>query len=93
MSRYPNETVARFDQQFVETPAERNTRLRENRDRRLVETLYRLIADLSGALTDEGADWSNDGLHEMRRRVANALPPPQCPDWLHQYRDAQVIKS
>lgn len=31
MSRYPNEDVARFDQQFAETEDERNGRLRQKR--------------------------------------------------------------
>lgn len=31
MSRYPDETTRRFDQQFAETPSERNERLRRKR--------------------------------------------------------------
>lgn len=93
MSRYPNEDIARFDQQFTETPDERNERLRERRDRRTIDTLHKLIADLSGGLTDEGPDWSNDGLDNLRRRVANALPPDRCPDWLARYRDPALVAS
>lgn len=33
MSRYPSESVERFDQQFRETEGERNARLREKRER------------------------------------------------------------
>jgi hypothetical protein len=31
MSRYPDESTARFDDQFAETPEERNARLRKKR--------------------------------------------------------------
>ena len=31
MSRYPNEDIARFDQQFAETESERNERQRRRR--------------------------------------------------------------
>jgi hypothetical protein len=58
-----------------------------------IETLQGLIAALSDGLTDEGADWSSDGLHNMRVRVANALPSDQCPDWLHEYRDPKMFQS
>lgn len=45
-----------------------------------------LIADLSDALADEGPAWSNGGLDDLRRRTANMLPNPMCPDWLRLYR-------
>ena len=93
MSRYPSEGVARFDQQFAESPQERNERLRYARDRRAIAALYALVADLSVCLTDEGADWSQTRLRELRRRAANALPPTQCPDWLVQFRDPPVVQS
>lgn len=54
--------------------------------------LRQLISDLSSDLTDEGANYSTEGLHEMRRRVANALGKAECPDWLHEYLDAEVIQ-
>jgi len=93
MSRYPNESVARFDSQFAESPSERNERLRANRDKRHADRLLALIADLADCLTDEGPSFSEDGLHEMRRRVANALPPSQCPEWLAPFKDAPAVQS
>lgn len=45
-----------------------------------------LIADLSDALADEGPGWSNGSVDNLRRRTANVLPPPMCPDWLLPYR-------
>lgn len=92
MSRYPSEEVARFDQQFAETPYERNERQRAKREDRSRTILRVLIADLSPALSDEGADWSIDGLIELRRRVANALEPRECPEWLRSYRDLQTVQ-
>lgn len=86
MSRYPSE-----DQQFAETPGERNERRREMVSRRTIDTLQTLIADLSAVLTDEGLDYSEDGLDRMRRRVANALPPTKCPDWLAPFRDPRIV--
>lgn len=83
----------RFNDQFRETPEERNDRLRESREKRTSATLRTLIRDLSDALTDEGGDWSTDGLINLRTRVANALPPTECPDWLKQYRDPPVVQS
>ena len=83
----------RFNDQFRETPEERNDRLRDARQKRARETLWALIADLSGGLTDEGPDWSDDGLDSLRRRVANALPPDRCPDWLAAYRDPPLVHS
>lgn len=63
------------------------------RHKQTIEAHWRLIADLSSALTDEGPDWSNDGLDSLRRRVANALPEVACPDWLSQYRDPAMKLS
>jgi len=93
MSRYPNETTARFDQQFAETSDDRNERLRKARNQRQLEALWILIADLSGCLTDEGVDYSEEGLVEMRRRAANALPPNKCPEWLEKFRDPPIVQS
>ena len=58
-----------------------------------IRTYQKLVHDLLDALTDEGGDWSVDGLHEMRCRVANALSPDICPDWLVKYRDAAMVRS
>lgn len=71
----------RFNEQFRETSDER---------KRTLEANWNLIADLSACLTDEGADWSLEGLQNMRRRVANAVPDPICPDWLREFRDPPV---
>jgi hypothetical protein len=81
------------NEQFRENPDERNERLRESRHRRTLDVLWKLIADLSDSLTDEGTDYSPEGLDAIRRRVANALPPSTCPDWLRPYRDPAVIQS
>ena len=83
----------RYNDQFRETPSERNERQREARRKRAMETLWTLIADLSAGLTDEGDDLSTEGLQAMRRRVANALPPDRCPDWLKSYRDPAMVQS
>lgn len=83
----------RFNDQFRETPDERNERLRDNRLKRTLEGYRKLIADLSDALTDEGPDWSSEGLYGLRRRVANALSPAECPDWLNEYRDPLIVQS
>lgn len=93
MSRYPSDGVARFDQQFRETPTERNERLRDGRHAQNIAILQQLIADLSDDLRDEGCDWSPDGLDALRRRVANALPLDKCPDWLNRFRDPPVVQS
>lgn len=74
-------------------PIDRNEGRREARDQRSIAGLQKLVADLSDALTDEGADWSNDGLDKLRSRVANALPPGVCPDWLDEYRDPPMVQS
>jgi hypothetical protein len=93
VSRYPNEDVARFDQQFAETPAERNERHRERRLKQTIVTLQKLIADLASGLSDEGPDWSQEGLDNLRRRVANALPPNDCPGCCAPYRDPPMVRS
>lgn len=49
--------------------------------------LIELITRLADSLTDEGASWSNEGLDNLRRRVAKAVPLEQLPDWLHEYRE------
>lgn len=54
--------------------------------------LRKLVVDLSDALTDEGPDWSQDGLDNLRRSVANALGM-ECPEWLMTYRDPPVVQS
>lgn len=53
-----------------------------------IQLLRKLVSDLSNALTDEGATWSSDGLHRMRRRVACVLPEGECPEWLLPFRPA-----
>lgn len=55
-----------------------------------ISILQILVRDLSDALTDEGPDWSQTGLDNLRRRVALALPGDECPDWLHQYRSPEL---
>lgn len=60
---------------------------------RTITALRSLIITLSDVLTDEGGDWSTEGLDNLRRRVANAIPPDECPDWLHEYRDPSVDQS
>lgn len=74
------------------TIEERNIRLRQRRYERTLHTLWKLIADLSDDLRDEGCDWSVDGLQAMRRRVANALPPDECPEWLAPFRDLPMVQ-
>lgn len=81
------------DDQFRETAEERNERLRAKRHVRTLEALWSIIADLSAHLSDDGNDYSPEGLEKMRRRVANALPPTNCPDWLSQYRDPPIVQS
>lgn len=63
-------------------------RLMERHERTLI-VLWQLIADLSIYL----AGPTTAGLVLMRRRVANALPPHMCPDWLKSYRDPAVVRS
>ena len=93
MSRYPNESTRRFDQQFAETSAERNERLHKSRDQRALDALHWLVVDLSGFLADECDALTPAGLDTLRRRVANALPPTRCPEWLAPYRDPPVVRS
>lgn len=83
----------RFNDQFRETTSERNERLRDARHLRQVQALKKLVTDLSDALTDEGPDWSQDGLDNLRKRVANVLPPAECPAWLLPFRDPPVVQS
>ncbi len=52
-----------------------------------------LIVDLSDGLTEEGPDWSEEGVDNLRRRVANAVPKDMLPDWLHRYRDPSIVRS
>lgn len=61
-------------------------------ERRKRRALEKLVCELAGDLTDEGANYSGDGLHDMRRRVANALPKDECPEWLREYRDADLVQ-
>lgn len=78
-----------FDEQFRETPAERNERLRESRSKRTIETLQTLIYDMSGMLADEFDYLTDEGLTDLRRRTANALGA-KCPEWLEQFRDPAI---
>lgn len=78
-----------FDEQFRETPAERNERLRESRHKRTIETLQTLIYDMSGMLADEFDYLSDEGITDLRRRTANALGT-KCPEWLERYRDPAI---
>lgn len=64
-----------------------------DRMRQTVGVLQTLVADLSDALTDEGDNWTHDGVDALRRRVANAVPPDQLPDWLAEHRDPAVVQS
>lgn len=72
---------------------ERNDALRLGRDQRAISALRTLVVALSDALTDEGPDWSSEGLDNLRRRVANAIPRDECPDWLREYRDPSAVQS
>ena len=47
-----------------------------------IETLEELVVDLSAALTDEGPDWSFEGVADLRRRVVQALPDDDRIEWL-----------
>jgi hypothetical protein len=93
MGKYQNEDVARFDRQFAETPQERSEARTMARFRRTIETLQRLISDLTPYLADEGCDFGDDGLADLRQRAANALPVNKCPDWLWRYRDPPIVKG
>ena len=50
-----------------------------------IDLLEDLVADLSAALTDEGPDWSFDGIANLRRRVVEALPNDGRVQWLKPY--------
>lgn len=78
-----------FDEQFRETPGERNERLREKRLRASIETLQSLIYDMSGMLADEFDYLTDEGITDLRRRTANALGT-KCPEWLECYRDPAI---
>jgi hypothetical protein len=58
-----------------------------------IATLHELVVDLFTGLVDEGPDWLFDGFLALRKRVANALPPDKCPDWLKPYRDPPMVQS
>ena len=88
-----NDSDRRFNDQFRETPYERDERQRNARHKQALATLHGLIADLSAGLADEGPDWSLDGFLMLRKRVANALPSDKCPDWLVSYRDPPMVSS
>ena len=75
------------------TVAERDERLHKSRDTRALDALHWLIVDLSAFLADESDDLTPAGLDTMRRRVANALPPTRCPEWLAEFRDPPIVKS
>jgi hypothetical protein len=55
--------------------------------------LWKLIADLSDGLRDEGCDYSSDGLDAMRTRVANALPASERPKWLLPYCNPAILRA
>ena len=78
---------------FEVAEVERNERLHRARDTRALDAAHKLIANLSAFLADEGDAMTPRGLDEMRRRVANALPPARCPAWLAEYRDPPVVRS
>jgi len=92
MTRYPSESVERFDRQFAESPEERNERHRLRRQQANQEIIWKLIEDLSVSLADEGPDFTDQWLSDLRRRTANALPLHRCPDWLKQYRDPSLVR-
>jgi hypothetical protein len=55
-----------------------------------VERLRDLVYRLSDALTDEGPDWSSEGLARLRADAAHALPRVE---WLQPYRAALPEES
>jgi hypothetical protein len=83
----------RFNDQFRETLTERNERLRTSRLKESIRTLQQLVADLSDDLRDEGCYRPLNELNDMRRRVATALPPDLCPEWLARYREPGITQS
>lgn len=93
MIEYSSNGRPKWDDQFRETQEERNERHRERRAKENREILMVLIADLSVLLTDENDSLSIDGLADLRRRVANALPPDKCPDWLCACRDPSLTQG
>jgi hypothetical protein len=58
-----------------------------------IEILWRLIADLSDNLRDEGCDYSPDGLDAIRTQVANTLPAAVRPAWLLPYCNPAIIRT
>lgn len=80
----------RFNLQFEEDGAERRERQLISRHKRVLDSHWRLITDLSICLTDEGPDVTDDWLRGLRQRVANALPVDRCPEWLLPFRDPTV---
>jgi len=61
MARYPSEDVARFDQQFAETEADRNARLRRAR---IQKRIAEMDAKRGRPLTDA------ERLHNLCRALA-----------------------
>lgn len=57
-----------------------------------IATLHDLVVRLSDCLTDEGADWTNEGLYRLRADVANTVPDSKLPDWLVRYRKTAVLQ-
>ncbi len=54
-------------------------------DEMRIEQLEDLVIDLAASLTDEGPDWSFEGVASLRRRVASAIPDDERIDWLKPY--------
>lgn len=46
-----------------------------------------IFVALMDALTDEGGDWSNDGLQKLRVESAMVFTRELCPDWLIHFRN------
>ena len=75
MSRYPDETTARFDQQFVETAAERNARLRDRRERHVLAAIEahrawdarrKVLLEAAAVFRELATDSDNDTLRAMK---------------------------
>lgn len=78
-----NEKLNRLTDALVEDIL--STPDRQLMDEVRIATLENLVADLSAALTDEGPDWSFDGVANLRRRIVEALPHDNRVDWLRAY--------
>ena len=78
-----NEKLNRLTDALVENIL--STPDRQILDEVRIEMLEDLVADLSAALTDEGPDWSFDGVANLRRRVVEALPSDGRVEWLKRY--------